>query len=247
MKAIILAGGFAKRMWPLTLDRPKPLLPIGNGFILDFVVEKILNVKAIDEVIISTNKRFEVKFQDWIRERGHRNIKVFPEPSLKEEEKLGPVRGLEMILRDASPDEYLIAAGDNLFSLDITEMVLFYRKVKSTIVALYEIGSQKLARQYACVELDENSRIVGFEEKPAKPRSLLISTGIYLLPWSSASKMGLYLDEGNPSDPIGRFIGWLAAHEDTYGLKFSGYWYDIGSLESYGAAQKDFKSRSYQK
>jgi glucose-1-phosphate thymidylyltransferase len=166
MKAIILAGGFAKRMWPLTLDRPKPLLPIGNGFILDFVVEKILNVKAIDEVIISTNKRFEVKFQDWIRERGHRNIKVFPEPSLKEEEKLGPVRGLEMILRDASPDEYLIAAGDNLFSLDITEMVLFYRKVKSTIVALYEIGSQKLARQYACVELDENSRIVGSRKSP---------------------------------------------------------------------------------
>jgi glucose-1-phosphate thymidylyltransferase len=245
MKAIILAGGFAKRMWPLTLDRPKPLLPIGNGFILDFVVEKIISVKTIDEIIISTNKRFEAKFQEWIKERGHHNITVFPEPSFKEEEKLGPVKALEMILRDSLPDEYLITAGDNLFSLDITKMVLFYHNVKSSIVALYKIGSKQLAKQYACVELDANSRIVGFEEKPKKPRSLLISTGIYLLPWSSFSKIGLYINEGNPPDPIGRFIGWLATHESVYGFKFSGYWYDIGSLESYRAAQEDFKSRSY--
>jgi glucose-1-phosphate thymidylyltransferase len=247
MRAIILAGGYAKRMWPLTLDRPKTLLPIGDGYILDFVIAKIMDVKTMDEIIISTNKKFERKFLDWIKERGHRNIKIFPEPSLKEEEKLGPVRALEMILRSASPDDYLIAAGDNLFSLDLTEMVSFYHKVKSTVIALYEIGSKELAKQYACVELDGNSRIVGFEEKPAKPRSLLISTGIYLLPWGSASKMEPYLAEGNPSDPIGRFIGWLTAHENTYGFKFLGYWYDIGSMESYDKAQEEFKSRSYRK
>ena len=245
MRAIILAGGYAKRLWPLTLERPKPLLPIGDGYILDFIIAKIKAIEEIKDIIISTNKRFEGKFLEWVNERGHRNITVFPEPSLKEEEKLGPVKALELILRDAIPDDCLIAAGDNLFSLDLTKMVYFYTKMKSPIIALYEIASPELAKQYACVELDKQSRITSFTEKPAQPKSLLVSTGIYLLPWSSVSKIKAYLAEGNPPDPIGRFIGWLAEHERAYGFKFSGYWYDIGSMESYRSAQEDFKDRSY--
>jgi len=245
MRAIILAGGYAKRLWPLTLERPKPLLPIGDGYILDFIIAKIKAIEEIKDIIISTNKRFEGKFIEWVNERGHRNIAVFPEPSLKEEEKLGPVKALDLILGDVAPDDCLIAAGDNLFSLDLTKMVYFYTKMRSPVIALYEVASPELAKQYACVELDKQSRIRGFTEKPAQPRSLLASTGIYLLPWSSLSKIKAYLAEGNPPDPIGRFIGWLTEHERAYGFKFSGYWCDIGSMESYRSAQEDFKGRSY--
>jgi glucose-1-phosphate thymidylyltransferase len=245
MRAIILAGGYAKRLWPLTLERPKPLLPIGDGYILDFIIAKIKAIGEIEDIIISTNKRFEEKFLEWVNERSHHKITVSHESSLKEEEKLGPVKALELILRDATPDDYLIAAGDNLFSLDLTKMVSLYRKVRSPVIALFKITGPELAKQYACVELDEQSRITGFTEKPAKPKSLLVSTGIYLLPWSSVSKIKAYLAEGNPPDPIGRFIGWLTEHERAYGFKFSGYWYDIGSMESYRFAQEDFKDRSY--
>lgn len=243
MRAIILAGGYAKRLWPLTKDRPKPLLPIGEFCIMDYIVSRVLQVEGLEEIIISTNKRFEGNFREWIEKRGLDKVRVYPEPSLKEEEKLGPTKALDLILRDAAKDDYLVAAGDNLFSLDLREMVAFFRKVDAPVVALYEVETPHLATKYACVELGGACRIMGFEEKPESPKSLLVSTGIYALPWRSISRVGEYLREGNPPDPIGKFIGWLAERDGAYGFKFSGYWYDIGSLESYNSAREDFAKR----
>lgn len=243
MRAIILAGGYAKRLWPLTKNRPKPLLSIGDYRIMDYIVSKVQQVAGIEEIIISTNKKFEVNFQDWIKAQGLKNVRVSPEPSMKEEEKLGPTKALELILKSSPHDDYLIAAGDNLFSLDLRDMVSFFRRVKAPVIALYEIESPELAKKYACVELGSTSRILNFEEKPESPKSLLVSTGIYVLPWRSISQIEDYLREGNPPDPIGRFIGWLAERDGAYGFKFSGYWYDIGSLESYQSAKDDFTKR----
>jgi glucose-1-phosphate thymidylyltransferase len=243
MRAIILAGGYAKRLWPLTKNRPKPLLPIGDYFIIDYIVSKIRQVDGLEEIIISTNKRFEASFRDWMRERGLKKVRVCPEPSLREEEKLGPTKALELIIKSCPQDDFLITAGDNLFSLDLRDMVAFFRQVKAPVVALYEIESTELAKKYACVELGGTCRIMSFEEKPESPKSLLVSTGIYALPRRSISRIGEYLGEGNPPDPIGRFIGWLAERDGAYGFKFSGYWYDIGSLESYQSANDDFAKR----
>jgi glucose-1-phosphate thymidylyltransferase len=243
LRAIILAGGYAKRLWPLTKDRPKPLLPIGDHFIIDYIVSKLLKVPGIEEIIISTNKKFEKNFQEWIGERGLKNVRVCIEPSASEEEKLGPTKALELILRDSAEGDYLIAAGDNLFSLDLGEMAAFFRRVKMPVVALFEIDTSELAKKYACVEINKNRLIVGFEEKPEKPKSLLVSTGIYILPWKSISRIGDYLREGNPPDPIGKFIGWLSDRDGAYGFKFGGYWYDIGSMESYLSAKGDFEKK----
>jgi glucose-1-phosphate thymidylyltransferase len=239
MRAIILAGGYAKRLLPLTKDRPKPLLPIGDLCIIDYIISKIRELD-VKEIIISTNKKFEGNFLDWACERGLKDLRIVPEPSCNEEEKLGPIKALELVLKELPPDDYLIAAGDNLFSLDLRLMAAYYRKIRSPVIALYDVGSLELSRRYACVELNKDGRIIGFEEKPERPRSTLASTGIYLLPWDSISKITSYLAEGNPPDPIGRFIGWLASHGAAYGFKFSGYWYDIGSIETYCAAQKAF-------
>ena len=239
MRAIILAGGYAKRLLPLTKDRPKPLLPIGNSCIIDYIFSKITEL-GVKEIVISTNKKFEGNFQEWAKGKKLKNIRIIPEPSLSEEEKLGPVKALELLLNELEPDDYLITAGDNLFSLDLRDMVAYYRRMKSPVIALYDVESLELSKQYACVELGKDGRIIGFEEKPEKPKSTLTSTGIYLLPWRSISKVSSYLAEGNPPDPIGKFIGWLAGRDAVYGFKFSGYWYDIGSLESYRIAQKAF-------
>lgn len=243
MRAIILAGGYAKRLWPLTKDRPKPLLPIGDHFIIDYIISKLLKVPGIQEIIISTNKKFEENFKEWIKERGLKNVQVSIEPSSTEDEKLGPTRALELILKDLPEDDYLIAAGDNLFSLDLGEMVAFFRRVKKPVVALFEIETSELAKKYACVEVGRRRRIVSFEEKPEKPRSLLVSTGIYVLPWGSISRIGDYLREGNPPDPIGKFIGWLSEKDGACGYRFGGYWYDIGSMESYQSAKAYFETK----
>lgn len=242
MRVIILAGGYAKRLWPLTLETPKPLLPMGNSTILDFIIAKIMPLDP-DEIIISTNKKFEIKFSEWIEKRGLSRARVVPEPSASEEEKLGPTKAISLILKDAAPDDCLIVAGDNLFSLDLTKMKSFFRKVKAPVVALYEVNSKALATKYACVSIDWASRITGFEEKPSSPKSLLVSTGIYALPWSSVCRIDDYFKQENPPDPIGKFIGWLADTEDAFGFPFKGYWYDIGSLESLKEAQEKFKNK----
>lgn len=245
MRGIVLAGGYAKRLWPLTIDTPKPLLPIGDGYIIDFIVSK-LRALEMDEIIISTNKRFEQQFLDWVSKRGYANVRVVPEPSLKEEEKLGPAKALELIVRNSAPDDYLIAAGDNLFSLDLCHMVDFYNKVRAPVIALYEVDKREDAKKYACVMVDDNGLVKSFEEKPETPPCCLVSTGIYLLPWRCISRVGDYLAQGNPPDPIGRFISWLSKTEKVYGLKFTGYWFDIGSLESYREAQELFKDLHFE-
>jgi glucose-1-phosphate thymidylyltransferase len=244
MRTIILAGGYAKRLWPLTLDTPKPLLPMGDGTILDFIIAKIAPLKP-EEIIISTNRKFEGKFAEWIALRGLKNARVLPEPSLSEEEKLGPTKAISLIMKDAVPDDYVIAAGDNLFSLDLVKMAGFLKKVRSPVVALYNVSSKELARKYACVSIDGSSKIIGFEEKPECPKCLLVSTGIYAMPWASISRVEEYLSKGNPPDPIGKFIGWLAETEGAYGYPFKGYWYDIGSIESLKEAQETFRRKSF--
>jgi len=245
MKAIILAGGYAKRLWPLTIDRPKPLLPLGNLYILDYLMSKVWDVQDIEEVIIATNKKFESNFIEWAESRGCDNVRIFPEPSKSEDEKLGPVKAIDLIIDAKGPSEYLIAAGDNLFSLNLRDMVSFYREVKSPVIALYEIGNLELSKQYASVELDSSRKIINFQEKSPSPKSTLVSTGIYLLPWESISRIKEYLAEGNPPDPIGKFIGWLASKQNVYGFRFEGYWFDIGSKETYLSAQEAFSSLKY--
>lgn len=243
MRAIVLAGGYAKRLWPLTLEKPKPLLPLGDGYILDYVISKIMKIENLSEIIISTNKKFEKKFLEWIKERGHKNLTIVSEPSMKEEEKLGPINAIWNIAKNVE-DDYLIVAGDNVFSLDLREMASFFYKVKLPVIALFEIGELELAKQYACVILDEDGSIVEFEEKPKSPKSCLVSTCIYMLPWRSITLMEDYL-KSNPPDPIGKFIEWLVIREKVYGFKFQGYWYDIGNYEVYNLAKEVFKKYSY--
>lgn len=244
MRSIVLAGGYAKRLWPLTIDTPKPLLPIGDGFIIDYIVAK-LRALDLEEIIISTNERFEAKFVEWINRRGYEGIRVVPEPSKSEEEKLGPIKALKLIIDESGSDDYLITAGDNLFSLDLRRMLDLYEQVASPVIALYEVERKEEAKKYACVIVDDKNLVRRFEEKPESPPCCLVSTGIYAMPWRCISRIGEYLAGGNPPDPIGRFICWLSETEEVYGLKFSGYWFDIGSIESYRAAQEAFKGVKY--
>ncbi|MCS7097518.1 MAG: nucleotidyltransferase family protein [Candidatus Methanomethyliaceae archaeon] len=243
MRTIVLAGGYAKRLWPLTLEKPKPLLPLGDGCILDYIIPKIMKIENLSEIIISTNKKFEKNFLEWIKERGYKNLTVITEPSMKEEEKPGPIIAVWNIAKNVR-DDYLIVAGDNVFSLDLREMASFFYKVKLPVVALFEIDKLESAKNYACVILDDNGSIIEFEEKPKSPKSCLISTCIYMLPWRSMILMEDYL-KSNPPDPIGKFIEWLVNREKVYGFKFKGYWYDIGDYEMYNLAKEAFKKLSY--
>lgn len=238
MIVVILAGGYATRLWPVTKDVAKPLLPIGEKRIIDYVMEKLSDLRELTEVIVLTNNRFESQFRRWLEQRGYKNTRIVAERTYKEEEKLGSIRAVSELIPKVGGEDLVIIAGDNLFSSDLKGLVNFYKKKKSPVIALYDVGDLKLAKRYSTVDLDRDGKVVTFQEKPRKPKSSLVGTCIYIFPRRSLDRVHEYLKEGNPPDAFGYFTQWLRSSEEIYGYVLSGYWFDIGTPDSYAKAKE---------
>ncbi|MBN1896563.1 MAG: nucleotidyltransferase family protein [Candidatus Aenigmarchaeota archaeon] len=242
MKAIVLAGGFAKRLWPLTKDTPKPLLHVGGKPMIDHIMEKLSAVSEIDEIYISTNSKFEPHFNRWISSSSFRkNVSIFAEESHCEEKKLGAIGALGVIFRELDiNDDVIVVAGDNLFEFDIND---FLRCAHGEVpkVALYDMREKDAVRnRYGVVVLNENNIIKEFHEKPEDPVSTIISTGCYFFPKGTAHKIHEYIANGKNPDAPGFFIEWLSKQTDVSGFVLSENhrWFDIGSIESYEEANR---------
>ena len=249
MKAVVLAGGYARRMWPLTKNRPKPLLPIAGRPMLDYVMASLESVPDLDEVYISTNRRFQSQFKEYLDGvHTEKRLRLFVEDTRSEEEKLGSVGALGYLIQENSlDDELLVIAGDNIFSFKMTDFIDYFHRKKANTIALYDLKSKEKARLYGVVHVDEEYRIIDFREKPADPQSTLVSTACYAFTRRGVRSILRYLEEGNDPDKMGHFIEWLCRHDEVYGFVFTGVWFDIGSLESYKAANKYFSSIKEQK
>jgi len=242
MKAIILAGGFAKRLWPLTKNRSKCLLPIAGKPMLDYVIEKVHKIERIDEIYVSTNKKFTGDFEKWkndAQKKTHKKITIVAEPSMKEEEKLGAVGGLNFLIRTEEIDEdCLIVAGDNLTGLNLKEFIQFFKQKRAPVVAFYDIRDLGKAKFFGVVSLGRNKKIIEFEEKPEVPRTTLISTGYYIFPKKISESIQEYVRVDENKDMPGLFVKWLCQRTDVFGFVFKDYWFDIGSLDSLKKAEK---------
>jgi len=234
MKAIILAGGYAKRLWPLTKNKPKQLLSVGGRPMIEYIIEKLEAQEEIDKIIISTNEKFGKNFKEWLLEyKSTKDISLVIEPTLSEKNKLGSVGALGCLIREKNIDEKLmIIGGDNLFEFDLRDLINYYRERNGNIVALYDIKSIQRAKNYGIAKVDENMRIIDFIEKPKTPPSTLVSTACYMLSPEGVRSILTYLEKGENPDAIGFFIKWLIKREKVFGFVFSGRWFDIGSLES---------------
>ena len=242
MKAIVLAGGFAKRMWPLTKDKPKHLLPVAGRPMLDYILNKLESISELDQIFISTNAKFQDQFRDYLDTvQTKKELSLFIEDTKSEGEKLGSVGALGFLLRENNlEDELLVIGGDNLFEFEMPEFVSEFMSKGANIVALYDLGSLENAKLYGVVEINENKKIIGFFEKPNEPKSTLISTACYMFTKLGVKNILRYLNEGNDPDKMGHFIEWLHQNDDVYGYIFKGRWFDIGSFESYDEANEFF-------
>ncbi len=241
MKAIIMAGGYARRLWPLTKDKAKPLLPVGGRPIIDYIWGSISKLD-VGKVYISTNEKFASQFKEWIAQKDDPRLVLAVEPSRSEKEKLGSIGAIELLIKTYGiDDDLLIAAGDNLTDMGMGEFVAAYDG--RPLVALYDLNDKaKAANKYGVVEV-EGGVIVGFEEKPAEPKSSLISSGFYLYPAKALPLFREYLAGGNNRDSPGFFLEWLHKREDVKAFVFSGMWFDIGDLESYKKADELMRRR----
>ena len=241
MIGVILAGGYAIRLYPLTKNLAKPLLQIGEKPVIDYIIEKLLRVNEINRVIITTNEKFEHQFKEWLSHRWHHNIELKIEKNCREEDKLGALRAIEEIVRDVNDEDYMIIAGDNIFSSDLTGIVKTYQDMKAPIVGVYNIKDRETAKNFSIIKMNMEQRIISFEEKPARPKSTMVGTCIYIFPRKSLKRIHEYLNNGNNPDSPGHFIEWLCKRERIQGYVLQGYWYDIGTSETYQEAKKHFQ------
>lgn len=233
MEAIILAGGYATRLWPITLNKPKSLLAVAGKPILNHIIEQLEDISEINNIYISTNKRFAPEFEEWLEGiDSKKKIKVLAEETRNEKEKLGCIKPIQQIIESENlKDDCLILGGDNLFSFEIKE---FVREANGNpLVALHDLKDLSKASLYGVLSLDENNTVTSFEEKPKMPKSTLISMACYLLPADTLHLFEKYLEQDDPPKSIGSYIQWMHEKVKMKGFVSDTPWYDIGDSESY--------------
>ena len=238
MDSIILAGGFAKRMLPLTKEVPKQLLDVAGVPMLSHVLNALESIEP-DRVVISVNSHFSNQFQKFIDDySGSLNLVLFVEKSENEEEKLGALGALNLLFTELGiKGPVFIAGGDNLSDFDLGAMVSKLDRTGKDIIGLFDVEDIQLAKLYGIAEL-KSDRIVNFVEKPSEPKSTLAATAYWLLSREGVSNFFEYINSGGDRDALGNFLAWNVDKNEILSVSYRGNWYDIGDLDSYEAAQK---------
>ena len=233
MKAVVLAGGYATRLWPITKHRPKMFLPVGEETVIDTIFSDIEDDDRISEVFVSTNEYFAEEFESYLADSEFEKPTLSVEETMEEDEKFGVVGALaQLIEREGIEEDLVVIAGDNLISFDVAEFVDFFEAKGTPTIAAYDVGSKERAKSYGLVEL-EGDRVVNFQEKPDDPKSTLVSIACYAFPAGTLPKFEDYLAGDNNPDEPGWFVQWLQQRGDVNAFTFDGAWFDIGTPESY--------------
>lgn len=243
MKAIILAAGYATRLYPLTKDKPKALLPVNGKPIIDYIVEQLMEVDAVDEVIVVSNHKFAASFHQWAVERAFlpKPMTVLDDGTTTEENRRGAIGDIQFAITTREiDDELLVIAGDNLFTFRLADYHSFYKAAGCDCVVAKELDDIKLLRQFAVAKLDEKGKILELVEKPENPRSNVAVYATYMYTRDTARLIGEYLAQGNKPDAPGYFVQWLYKRKDVYAYRIDGECIDIGTLKSYEEAQLRF-------
>lgn len=238
MKAIILAAGYATRMYPLTKDRPKALLPIGKQAMLDYLMEQIATIDEIDEAYIVTNSRFYAQFVEWARQAAARypriRLDVLDDGTDSNENRLGAVGDMRFVIdRRQVDDDLLVAASDNFFTFPLTNMVDDFRaRGRDTLLGKH-LGWVEDLKRFAVATLDEDRRVLALVEKPKEPPTDVGIYALYLYRRDTVPLIRDYLDQGNPPDAPGHFPEWLYRQREVGVYLFDGECIDIGTPEAY--------------
>ena len=240
--AILLAAGYATRLYPLTKDRPKALLPLGRGTILDEQVESLRGVADLRAIVLVTNHRFAEHFLAW-RRATHATVEIVDDETDTPDARLGAIRDLELARAKAAPgDDLLVLGTDNLFRWALPDfMVPAQRYAPQPSIALWSAPSSAAAAPFGVVVRDRTWRITTFVEKSPQPPSREVALCIYYFPAPMCAAIPRFLAEGGNADAPGYFIEWLVGQGAVYGIMMPGAWYDIGTLEAYRAAVHEWQ------
>ena len=241
MKCLILAAGYATRLYPLTENFPKPLLEVKGKTILDWLIEDIETCGAVDEYVVISNHRFAHHFTAWAAEKKQK-VTVVDDGTESNETRLGAVRDIQFALEALDiKDDVLVMAGDNLLDFSLLTFIDYARqKDTSCIMRYYEPSEAKLKRS-GVVVLDAQEKVLSLDEKPAWPRSNWCCPAFYFYKAEDAARIAEGIADGCHVDAPGSYVAWLCSKAVIHAMEMPGSRYDIGNLESYEAVQKEYK------
>lgn len=242
MKCIILAAGYATRLYPLTENFPKPLLKVNDKPIIEWLMDDVSD--WIEEFIVVTNHKFAEIFNDWAEERRNRTnekILIVDDGTTDNEHRLGAVNDLKLAMNSCDKTEsYLVMAGDNLLDFDLSSFIDFFMNKRTSCVMCHEENDLKKKQKTAIITVDENDRILTYEEKPKEPKGDLAVPPFYIYRYEDIQRIDEALDQGCGYDAPGSFAAWLSHQTPMHAYKMPGKRYDIGDLSSYEDVKKHF-------
>lgn len=246
MNILILAAGYATRLYPLTLTKAKPLLEVAGKPMMEWVIDNLAPIEGIEKVYVVTNQKFAADFQAWADQyvKGHPKLafEIVNDGSTSDADKLGALGDMNFVIRKYGIDssDLIVVAGDNLFNQSLEGFGSFCREKNQPVLGVYDVGSLEEAKKYGVVAVDGQGTITEFVEKPANPPSTLIGIALYYYPAATVRMVGQYIAEGNNPDQPGRFVQWLYPRTPVQTWSVPGTWFDVGSKETLAEANELF-------
>jgi len=243
MNVLILAAGYATRLYPLTLKKAKPLLVVGGKPIIEWVVDNLAGAPDPETIYVVTNDKFAADFQAWSERYRNQHpefkFQIINDGSTSDEDKLGAIGDINLVVsrENLTQSSLLIVAGDNLLTESLANFVECARGTDAT-VAVYDVGDAEAIKQYGNISVDGDGIITRFEEKPEKPQGTLAAVAVYYYSPAALSLLTTYLAAGNNPDQPGRFVQWLYTRKPVKTFQIKGKWLDIGSKETLENADK---------
>jgi glucose-1-phosphate thymidylyltransferase len=270
MKALILAAGYATRLYPLTKKCPKPLLKVGKRPLINYVFDKCERLRDVDEIIVVTNSKFISQFEKWRKNlKTKKRLSIVDDLTKEYSDRRGAIGDIDFVIDKIQiKDDLLVIGGDNLFTAGLENLISFAKTHNPyPVIGVYRLGDIRKTKHCGVVKLDAKNRILDFKEKPKLPASNLVAMCLYYFPketlarvkeylrlvaWVKGSQTLPYRQAGmvlrpentpsgaNKSDATGFYIDWLRKKMPVYGFMFSGHWYDIGNQRFYKEAKEEF-------
>lgn len=240
IKALILAAGYATRLYPLTKDTPKPLLTIAGKPIINYIVEELAKLQNLNQIYVITNEVFYPHFQNWAKTiKTTKEIKILNDYTLSNEDRLGSIGDIHFVIQQEKIiDPLVVIAGDNLFGFSLPRFILFHHQNNNaSLVAFRDLNDKEKVKGRYGVGVLNGSKIIDFEEKPLQPKSTLAATACYLFNKKDLSKISTFLSK-EKADAPGNFIKYLAKNSEVHGFVFKEHWFDVGTFESLEEAEQ---------
>ncbi len=241
MKCLILAAGYATRLYPLTENFPKPLLEVKDKTILDWIIEDVDSLNIIDEYVVISNHKFASHFENWAKSK-RQKITVVDDKTTSNETRLGAVKDIQYAIDELKiDDDMLVVAGDNLLDFSLTKFIKYAKEKNTSCIMRYFEQDKAKLKKSGIVCIDCKDKIIDMEEKPQEPKSNWCCPPFYYYTKADAKLVKVGIEKGCGVDAPGSFIAWLSNCVTVHAMEMPGKRYDIGNLESYEKVKKEYK------